>query len=94
MPETALGLFPDVGGSYFLPRLKDNIGTYLALTGNRLNGADAVHAGIGTHYVPSEELSALVDALQEGEPVRDVLQRHHRGTANNRDADMLRVEPF
>ncbi|KAJ1372737.1 hypothetical protein KIN20_034973 [Parelaphostrongylus tenuis] len=51
MPETALGLFPDVGGSYFLSRLKDNLGLYLALTGYRLHGADAYHAGLATHYV-------------------------------------------
>lgn len=51
MPETALGLFPDVGGSFFLSRLKDNLGLYLALTGYRLHGADAYHAGLATHYV-------------------------------------------
>jgi len=38
MPETAIGLFPDVGGSYFLPRLKGNLGLYLGLTGHRLKG--------------------------------------------------------
>ncbi|KAJ1358235.1 hypothetical protein KIN20_016614 [Parelaphostrongylus tenuis] len=51
MPETALGFFPDVGGSYFLSKLKDNLGLYLGLTGYRLHGADAYHAGLATHYV-------------------------------------------
>ncbi|CAJ0597250.1 unnamed protein product [Cylicocyclus nassatus] len=63
MPETALGLFPDVGGSYFLSRLKHNLGNYLALTGYRLQGADALHAGLATHYVPSSQLGELQKKL-------------------------------
>lgn len=63
MPETALGLFPDVGGSYFLSRLKGNLGMYLALTGYRLLGADAFHAGLATHFVPSSELGKLEKEL-------------------------------
>ena len=45
MPEVAIGLFPDVGGSHFLPRLENNIGMYLALTGTRLIGADVLRYG-------------------------------------------------
>ncbi len=52
MPETAIGLFPDVGATFVLPRLPGQIGMYLGLTGTRLVGADAVHAGIATHLVP------------------------------------------
>ncbi|CCD68384.1 3-hydroxyisobutyryl-CoA hydrolase, mitochondrial [Caenorhabditis elegans] len=63
MPETALGLFPDVGGSYFLSRLKGNLGMYLALTGYRLLGADAFHAGLATHFVESSELAKLEKEL-------------------------------
>ena len=68
MPETSLGLFPDVGGSYFLPRLGSqvgcpNFGTFLALTGYRLKGADAVHAGVATHYMPRAELPKCEAAL-------------------------------
>lgn len=59
MPETAIGLYPDVGGSYFLPRLEGNLGHYLGLTGDRLKGADVLYAGIATHFVPSEKLSDL-----------------------------------
>jgi 3-hydroxyisobutyryl-CoA hydrolase len=55
MPETSIGLFPDVGGSYFLPRLpRKSFGLYLALVGDRVKGADLVHAGIATHFVPSD----------------------------------------
>ncbi|XP_019409864.1 PREDICTED: 3-hydroxyisobutyryl-CoA hydrolase, mitochondrial isoform X2 [Crocodylus porosus] len=55
MPETAIGLFPDVGGGYFLPRLSGKIGYYLALTGFRLKGRDVQKAGIATHFVESEK---------------------------------------
>ena len=60
MPETGIGLFPDVGGSWFLPRLPGEIGAWLALTGARLRAADCLEAGLATHYVPSELLGAVV----------------------------------
>nr|CDJ82017.1 Crotonase domain containing protein [Haemonchus contortus] len=71
MPETALGLFPDVGGSYFLSRLKNNLGFYLALTGYRLRGADALHAGLATHYIPSANLADLQKKLLSLDNVTD-----------------------
>jgi enoyl-CoA hydratase len=52
MPETGIGLFPDVGGGWFLPRLEGELGTWLALTGAQLRGSDVHAAGIATHYVP------------------------------------------
>ena len=67
MPETAIALFPDVGTSYVLPRLPDQLGTWLALTGARLRGADAVHAGLATHFVPRARLPDLKAALMEGD---------------------------
>lgn len=63
MPETAIALFPDVGTSYVLPRLPGKVGIWLALTGARLTGADSVHAGLATHFVPRESLPALREAL-------------------------------
>lgn len=66
MPETGIGLFPDVGGTYFLPRCPGSIGMYLGLTGERLRAADAVYAGIADMYVPSDRLEALKDALADG----------------------------
>ena len=65
MPETAIALFPDVGTSYVLPRLPGALGTWLALTGARLKGAEAVEAGLATHFVPRERLPALRAALAE-----------------------------
>jgi enoyl-CoA hydratase len=58
MPETGIGLFPDVGGGWYLPRKPGQIGMWLALTGARLKAADCLIAGIATHYMPTEILSA------------------------------------
>ncbi|CAG9863680.1 unnamed protein product [Phyllotreta striolata] len=65
MPETQIGFFPDVGGSYFLSRLQGKLGWYLALTGQRLKGADVLHAGIATHLVNSCDLKEVEAALVE-----------------------------
>lgn len=65
MPETTIGFFPDVGGSFFLPRLEGRIGTYLALTSERLKGVNAFYAGVATHYIDSSSLSSLTARLAE-----------------------------
>jgi enoyl-CoA hydratase/carnithine racemase len=65
MPETAIGFFPDIGATYLLPRLPGKLGEYLGLTGLRVTGADAVHAGLATHYTPREAFPALSAALAE-----------------------------
>ncbi|KAL2011445.1 hypothetical protein VTN00DRAFT_4163 [Thermoascus crustaceus] len=65
MPETTIGFFPDVGGSFFLPRLDGEIGTYLALTSERLTGVQAFYAGIATHYLDSSVLGNLTARLSE-----------------------------
>ena len=59
MPETGIGLFPDVGGGWFLSRLPGETGTWLALTGARLKAADTVFLGIHSHYLPSDALEAF-----------------------------------
>lgn len=63
MPETGIGLFPDVGGGYFMPRLHDGVGLYYALTGARAKAADCMAAGIATHYTPTDQMTALEEAL-------------------------------
>ena len=68
MPETAIGFFPDIGATFFLPRLPGQIGTYLGLTGVRMQGADAVHAGLATHFVRRQDLPALSEALAQDGP--------------------------
>jgi len=65
MPETAIGLFPDVGGSHFLPKLPGSMGMYLALTGDRLKGADVYKAGVATHFVSADKMEQLHTTLSE-----------------------------
>ena len=65
MPETTIGFFPDIGGTYFLPRLPHHLGYYLGLTGARLNSQDCVALGIGTIQVKSEALPEIVEKLAQ-----------------------------
>lgn len=77
MPESGIGLFPDVGGSYFLPRCPGKLGLYLGLTGARLKAADCLYAGIATHYIPTDKLAALESDLINGDyfaPVNQVIE--------------------
>ncbi|KAL5284761.1 hypothetical protein ACFFRR_006836 [Megaselia abdita] len=81
MPETAIGLFPDVGGSFFLPKLKDHLGMYLGLTGYRLKGEDVHRAGIATHFCESSQILELERALldiKDADDVDDVLKSFHK----------------
>ena len=77
MPETTIGFFPDVGGSFFLPRLEGQLGAYLALTSERLKGVNAFYAGIATHYIDSSILSSLTSRLAELE-FKDYEDMHSR----------------
>src|SRR5215472_7228980 len=63
MPETAIGLFPDVGATRFLNRCPGNVGRYLGLTGARLGAADAFYCGFATHFVPHDRIAELVEKL-------------------------------
>ena len=63
MPETGIGLFPDVGATYFLPRLRGKAGLYLGLTGARIGAADSLYLGLASHVVASDALQALDETL-------------------------------
>lgn len=65
MPETAIGLFPDVGSSSWLPHLKNGYGLYIGLSGSRLGAVDLIEAGIATHFVKSDDLSDVEAAIAE-----------------------------
>ncbi|APR54092.1 enoyl-CoA hydratase/isomerase family protein [Sphingomonas koreensis] len=91
MPETGIGLFPDVGGGWYLSRLAGRTGQYLALTGYRLDGAECLALGLASHYLHSEALEdakariiadpqaidAVLDALSSPTPDARILA--HRG---------------
>lgn len=99
MPETGIGLFPDVGGSYFLPRCPGQIGMYLALTGARLKTTDCLYAGVATHFVPQAKWETLLERLASGiapdqaldglaDDVPDTFLETHRKTID----DIFRLE--
>lgn len=63
MPETSIGLFPDVGGGWYLPRLPGRVGEFMALTGARLDGAECHYLGLATHYVEQSALPDMIDRI-------------------------------
>ena len=72
MPETAIGFHPDVGGSFFLPRLRDSLGMFLALTGFRLKGQEIVQARIATHFINTADVSILENELSNVLDIKEV----------------------
>ena len=73
MPETGIGLFPDVGGGWYLSRLPGRIGQFLALTGARLDGAECKWAGLATHYLPHDALAEAKERIVHGHEPGQVL---------------------
>ncbi|MCJ1959230.1 enoyl-CoA hydratase/isomerase family protein [Novosphingobium mangrovi (ex Hu et al. 2023)] len=73
MPETGIGLFPDVGGGWYLSRLPGRIGHFLALTGARFDGAECLHTGLATHYLPVAAQDAAKRRIGNGEGIETVL---------------------
>lgn len=76
MPEVNIGLFPDVGGSFFLSRTPGQIGTYLGVTGEIISAADALYAGLADVYVPAAQLPALLESItsDSGADIRAVIR--------------------
>lgn len=98
MPETAIGYFPDVGGSYFLSRIPGELGTYLGVTGAQIQAADALYCGLADWYLASDKLSALDQALERisfGEhPLKDLQGLLAKlGTQVLDDAPLARLRP-
>lgn len=76
MPETGIGFFPDVGGTYFLPRMPKKTGVYCALSAGRLKQGDALATGVLTHAIKETDLPAIEAALEESSDVGAVLSRY------------------
>lgn len=95
MPETGIGLFPDIGGGWYLPRLPGEIGMWLALTGARLKAADCIAAGIATHHVPSHALMAAraqISAAAEAVKTETALKKM-LGELNEAPGDLIALKP-
>ena len=73
MPETGIGLFPDVGGSWYLSRLQHRIGQFMVLTGARLDGAECLWTGLATHYLESSALAEAKARIAQGHDAGQVL---------------------
>ena len=97
MPETAIGLLPDVGCGYFLPRLKGKLGLYLGLTGFRLYGRDVQNAGIATHFIDSQLIPSLQKDLfaldQASISDIDRMLNEYQAKSQTQDKEFL-LEPY
>jgi enoyl-CoA hydratase len=76
MPEVGIGFFPDVGATYFLPRLPAGVGLWLALTGRQIGAADGLALGLVTHFAPADHAEAIVAALADGVAPNAALALH------------------
>lgn len=76
MPETGIGLFPDVGGGWYLSRLPGRAGQFLALTGARIDGAECMALGLATHYLPSDALEDVKAKIAEDpQAIDEILEK-------------------
>jgi enoyl-CoA hydratase len=73
MPEVGIGFIPDIGATFFLPRLTARAGTYLALTGARMTCGDALAFKIATAHIPSARHAVLIERIAGGEPIEDAI---------------------
>ena len=86
MPETGIGLFPDVGGGFYLPRLPGKVGMFLGLTGARLDGAESLAVGLATHYLSADALPGAIAALAD-----DMTDIHATLKAHGSGAPLARI---
>jgi enoyl-CoA hydratase len=78
MPQVGIGFFPDIGGTYFLSRLENHFGLYLALTGKLIGPADAYRLRLVSHTIPSAHFHVVIDALSDNHPIDRLLDGLHR----------------
>lgn len=90
MPQVGIGFLPDIGGTYFLPRLLGWTGLYLALTGRPVGPADAYRLRLVTHYIPSAHFGVVKDALAHNHPIDRLLDGLHRDPG---EGELVRLTP-
>jgi len=78
MPQVGIGFLPDIGGTYFLPRLLGRTGLYLALTGRTIGPAEAFRQRLVTHFIPAAHFSVIKDALADNHPIDRLLDGLHK----------------
>ncbi|MEL0166881.1 MAG: enoyl-CoA hydratase/isomerase family protein [Pseudomonadaceae bacterium] len=95
MPETAIGYFPDVGGSYFLSRLPGQLGIYLGVTGNHVGSSDALYAGLGDRCISSDRLSELEALIDSFNPADGSLRDQVAALTDNTlpEAELKSLQP-
>lgn len=91
MPQVGIGFLPDIGGTYFLPRLLGWTGVYLALTGRIIGPAEAYRQRLVSHYVPSAHFGVIKDALRDNHPIDKLLDGLHRDPG---EGELVRHTPL
>jgi enoyl-CoA hydratase len=90
MPQAGIGSFPDIGGTYFLSRLDNHVGAYLALTGRIIGPADAYRLRLISHYIPAAHFHVVKDALADNHPIDRLLDGLHRDPG---EGELVRFTP-
>jgi enoyl-CoA hydratase len=91
MPQVGIGFLPDIGGTYFLPRLLGFTGLYLALTGRIIGPAEAYRQRLVSHYIPSAHFGVIKDALADNHPIDRLLDGLHRDPG---EGELVRHTPL
>jgi len=90
MPETAIGLFPDIGGSHVLPQVPGRIGLYMGLTGAAIGPADGYRLGLATHCISADRFDDIQAAMREAEPIDPLLDGLHEDPG---EGELTRLRP-
>jgi enoyl-CoA hydratase len=91
MPQVGIGFLPDIGGTYFLPRLLGRTGLYLALTGHLIGPADAYRQRLVSHFIPAAHFHVIKDALADNHPIDRLLDGLHRDPG---EGELVRHTPL
>lgn len=91
MPETGIGLFPDIGASWFLNELPGAMGLYLGLTGRRIGAGDLLALGLATHHVEAGDFPAIKSAIANSDPIDPVLDEAHHDPGQGELASLREV---